>query len=44
MKLEVLSRAINIIQTYAPIADKPENEAHEFYKEIKESLKHTKNT
>lgn len=33
---------INIIQVYAPTADKPDMEIRNFYKEIKELLKYTK--
>lgn len=43
VKLKTLPRTINKIQTYAPTANLPVNEAGEFHEQRKEILEHTKN-
>ncbi|XP_047511711.1 craniofacial development protein 2-like [Pieris napi] len=42
LRLEAKPQNINIIQVYAPTADKPQNELDEFYAEVRNLLQYTK--
>lgn len=42
IKLRNYPRPINIIQVYAPTADRPQDEIDDFYQQIREAIKYTK--